>query len=111
MLESLKKLEQSEQQKAMRAISEVFDKFNFESLDKENRILFAKVQQQLIDEYAEKLEEQERQLVEEFNRMVIEMSAKIAATRSLLFELGREVEKRAGIARQYLVKDTNENVG
>lgn len=61
-------------------------------------------QVEIIREYAEMLERREAELIEELKKAIMNYGAKIAATRSLLRQLGMEEQKMADI-RQDLMKD------
>jgi hypothetical protein len=61
-------------------------------------------QVEIIREYAEMLEKRETELIEELKKAILNYGAKIAATRSLLRQLGMEEQKMADI-KQDLMKD------
>lgn len=57
-------------------------------------MLVSTAQESVLESYADMLESREKELIEEMQKIVVEYSAKIATTRSLLRSIGRESERR-----------------
>lgn len=77
-----------------RSLSIVHEVIGKADLNVDNELIVSSAQEEILESYAVMLESRERELQEQMHRIVLEYSAKIAATRSLLRSIGRESEKR-----------------
>ncbi|MBU5442048.1 hypothetical protein [Paenibacillus sp. MSJ-34] len=73
-------------------IRKLIDNIDFST--PENIVIATAAQESVLDALGDMLEERKRQYVEELNRIVMEYSAKIAATDNLLRTIGKEVGRR-----------------